>query len=137
MTQSRIVVGLSSRLSHNPALTDLHRSIVTPSACQGCTPGPLFGRHLLWSLHTWTWGQESMKRKRRKEGRRGPKSRVKQGCFNHGGVCLYIVMQGSFRQKVRLSKNTKTRHITTVTRGITTVTGPEDKPCLGNREVTK
>ena len=44
-------------------------------------------------------GQELMKRRRRKEGRGGPKSLVEQGYFIHGSVCLYVVIQGSFRQK--------------------------------------
>ena len=43
MKQSKKVVGLSSRLSHNPALTDLSRSTVTPSVCQGRAPGPCSG----------------------------------------------------------------------------------------------
>ena len=43
--------------------------------------------------------KESTKRRRRKEGCRGPKSLVEQGYFIHGSVCLYIVIQGSFRQK--------------------------------------
>ena len=29
------------------------------------------------------------------------------------------------------------KHITTVTKGITMVTGPEDNPCIGNRNTTK
>ena len=53
-----------------------------------------------------------------------PKSRVKQGCFIHGSVCLYIVIQGNFRQKIKLSKNTEIRRITTVTKGVTIVIGP-------------
>ena len=57
-------------------------------------------RSLLWSSwQTRTWGQESMKRRWRKEGRGGPKSLVEQGYFIHGSMCLYIVVQGSFRQK--------------------------------------
>ena len=43
MKQSRKVVGLSSHLSHNTALADLSRSTVTPSACQGRTPGHCSG----------------------------------------------------------------------------------------------
>ena len=43
MKQSRKMVGLSSRLSHNPALTDLRRSTVTPSACQGHNQVPCSG----------------------------------------------------------------------------------------------
>ena len=123
MKQSRKVVGLSSHLSHNPSLTELkvHSHSVH---LQRAYSRSLFRHHLLWSLHNGTWGLESMKRKRQKEGRRGPKSRVKQGCFIHGSVCLYIVIQGSFRQKLKLSKNTKTRCITTVTKGITIAIRP-------------
>ena len=44
------------------------------------------------------------KRRRRKEGRGGPKSLVEQGCFNHGGVSLYIAIQGSFRQKNKVEQ---------------------------------
>ena len=99
-----VEVGLSSRLSHNPALTDLHRSIVTPSACQGCTPGPLFGRHLLLSLQTWTWGQESMKRNRRKEGNGGPKSLENKGAL-FMAVCAYILLYNeTLGRKIKLSK---------------------------------
>ena len=75
--------------------------------------------------------------RQRKEGRRGPKSLVKQECFNHGGVCVYIVIQGTLDRKIRLSKNTRTKCITTVTKGITIVTGPEDNPGIGNRNMTK
>ena len=35
---------------------------------------------------------------RREEGSRGPKSRVKQGCFICRNACLCIFIQGSFRQ---------------------------------------
>ena len=74
---------------------------------------------LLWSLQTGTQGWESTERKWWIEGCGGPKSRVKQGCFISGSVCLYIVIQGSFRQKIKLSKNTKTRLISTGTKEIT------------------
>ena len=49
-------------------------------------------------------GQESMKRRRRKEGRGGPKSLVEQVCLNHGGVSLYTAIQGSFRQKNKVEQ---------------------------------
>ena len=89
--------------------------------------------------------------RQRKEGRRGPKSLVKQECFNHGGVCVYIVIQGSLRQKNKVEqKHQNQMHnnsnqgnnnphgaITTVTRGITINTGPEDNLCIGNRNMTK
>ena len=63
-------------------------------------------------------------------------------------VCLYIVIQGSFRQKIKLSKKLylrfylkllllRHRAVTTVTRGRTIITGPEDNPCIGNRNMTK
>ena len=72
----------------------------------------------------WDPGTEVEKRKQRKEGRGGPKSLVEQGYFIHGSMCLYIVIQGSFRQKkISLSENTETKRITTVTKGITTVMG--------------
>ena len=90
MKQSRKVVGLSSHLSHNLTLTDLSRSTVTPSACQGHAPGPCFGRHLLWSWQTGTWGQESTKTRWRKEGCGGPKSLVEQRYFISRNACLYI-----------------------------------------------
>ena len=58
---------------------------------------------LLWSSwQTRTWGQELMKKRRRKEGHGGPKSLVEQGCFIHGSVCLYDVIQGRFRQKYKV-----------------------------------
>ena len=40
-------------------------------------------------------------------------------------------------RKIKLIKNTKTKCITTVTRGITIISGPEDNPCVGNRNMTK
>ena len=123
MKRNRKVVGLSSHLSHNSALTEL--KVHSHSFhLQRVYSRSLFRHHLSWSLHNGTWGLESTKRKGQKEGRRGPKSRVKQGCFIHGSVCLYTVIQGSFGQKLKLSKNTKTRRITTVTKGITIVIRP-------------
>ena len=60
---------------------------------------------LLWSSwQTGTWGQESTKRRWRKEGCGGPKSLVERGCFIYGGMCLYIVIQGSFRQKNKVEQ---------------------------------
>ena len=40
-------------------------------------------------------------------------------------------------RKTKLSKSTETKCITTVTRGIAIVTGPEDNPCIGHRKMTK
>ena len=59
--------------------------------CHGlCRPGP----------GDWSWWEE---------GCRGPKSRVKQGCFVCRKACLYIFIQCIFRQlkkkKKQLSKN--------------------------------
>ena len=56
---------------------------------------------------------------REKEGHRGPKSLVEQGCIIHVCVSLHIVIEGRFRQKNKVEERTKTRHRTTVTKGIT------------------
>ena len=42
-------------------------------------------------------GVDKKKAKQRRRG--GPKSLAEQGYFIHDSVCLYIVIQGSFRQK--------------------------------------
>ena len=53
-------------------------------------------------------------------------------------VCAYILLyKEALGRKIKLSKNTKTKCITTVTKGVTIVTGPEDDPCIGNRNMTK
>ena len=53
-------------------------------------------------------------------------------------VCAYMLLyKGALGRKIKLSKNTKTKCITIVTKGITIVTGPEDNPCIGNRNMTK
>ena len=53
-------------------------------------------------------------------------------------VCAYILLyKEALGRKIRLSKNTRTKCITTVTKGITIVTGPEDNPGIGNRNMTK
>ena len=54
----------------------------------------------------------------------GTQDSSEKGCFIHGSMCLYIVIQGSFRQKIKLSKNPETRYITTVTKGITVIIVP-------------
>ena len=56
---------------------------------------------------------------RRKEGCGRPKSLMEQGCFIHVCVSLYIVIQGSFKWKIKSGKEQKTRHITTISKGIT------------------
>ena len=56
---------------------------------------------------------------RYKEGHRRPKSLVEQGCIIHVCVSLYIVIQGSFRQKNKVKKRTKARCKAMVTNGIT------------------
>ena len=56
---------------------------------------------------------------RRKEGCGRPKSLMEQGCFLHVCVSLYIVIQGSFKWKIKSGKEQKTRHITTISKGIT------------------
>ena len=78
---------------------------------------------ICYSLYRWGPGDKSWQ----KEGHREPKSRVKQGCFIHGSMWLYKETLG---KKIKLSK-------TTVTRGITIVTGPEDNPCIRNKNMTK
>ena len=50
-------------------------------------------------LTDWDLGTGVNEKKAKKRRTRGPKSLVEQGCFNHGGVGLHIVIQGSFRQK--------------------------------------
>ena len=53
-------------------------------------------------------------------------------------ACAYILLyKKALGRRIKLSKNTETQCITTVTRGITIVTGPEDNPCIGNRNMTK
>ena len=53
-------------------------------------------------------------------------------------VCAYILLyKEALGRKIKSSKNTETKCITTVTKGITMVTGPEDNPCIGNRNTTK
>ena len=102
---------------HNQALFLLWFSLFIPfgaisplfpsSICSTCRPGEFISQYLLRSSwQTGTWGQESTKRKRRKEGRGGPKSLVEQGYFIHGSMCLYIVIQGSFRQKDKVEQKT-------------------------------
>ena len=52
-------------------------------------------------------------------------------------ACAYILLyKEALDRKIKLSKNTETKCVTTVTRGITIVTGPEDNPCIGNRNMT-
>ena len=53
-------------------------------------------------------------------------------------ACAYILLyKEALGRKIKLSKNTETKCITTVTRAITIITGPEDNPCIGNRNMTK
>ena len=53
-----------------------------------------------------------------KEGHGRPKPLVEQGCIIRVCVSLYIVIQGSFRQKNKVKKTSKARRTTTVTNGI-------------------
>ena len=53
-------------------------------------------------------------------------------------ACAYILLyKEALGRKIKLSKNTETKCITTVTKGIAIVMGPEDNPCIGNRTMTK
>jgi len=53
-------------------------------------------------------------------------------------ACAYVLLYTeALGRKIKLSKNTESKSITTVTKGITIVTGPEDNPCIGNRNMTK
>ena len=50
-------------------------------------------------------------------------------------ACAYILLyKEALGRKIKLSKN---KCITTVTKGITMVMGPEDNPYIGNRNMTK
>ena len=78
-----------------------------------------------------------MKRRQRKQGRGGSKSLVEQSCFIMA-VCAYILLcKEALGRKIKLSKNTETKRIAIVTKGITIITGPEDNSCIGNRNMTK
>ena len=89
MKSSREVVGLSSPLSHIPVLTDLWRSTVTPSPCQGPLQVPVWAP-LVMVFTDRDLGTGVDEKKAKKEGRGGPKSRVKQGYFICRNACLYI-----------------------------------------------
>ena len=125
MKQSRKVVGLSSRLSHNPALTDLSRSIVTPSACQGRTPGPCSGATCYDLLDRPGPGDRS--RRKESEGKKDagdPNLEWNKGTL-FMAVCAYILLyKEALGRKIKLSKNTEIKCITTATKGITIVKGP-------------
>ena len=81
-------------------------------------------------------------RSRQKEGEEKKDAGDPSLQWNKGALimaaCAYILLyKEALGRKIKLSKNTKTKCIATVTKGVTIVTGPEDNPCIGNRNMTK
>ena len=84
-------------------------------------PGRLQSLGVMVFLADRTWGLETMKRNRRKEGNGGPKSLVNKGAL-FMAVCAYILLyKETLGKKIELSKTTKTRCIATVTEGTTII----------------
>ena len=78
-------------------------------------------------------------RSRQKEGEEKKHARDPSLQWNKGALimaaCAYILLyKEALGRKIKLSKN---KCITTVTKGITMVMGPEDNPYIGNRNMTK